>query len=95
MVLTEYDEDYEEMKELVEEALREGKTIKVRAKGLFELNPFHLEGEVAARSQFLGHQMLERIELKKKGACTGPFLYLCHYIQGGSFFIRFGGLTII
>ena len=62
MVLTEYDEDYEEMKELVEEALREGKTIKVRAKGLFELNPFHLEGEVAARSQFLGHQMLERIE---------------------------------
>ena len=50
------------MKKLVEEALREGKTIKVRAKGLFELNPFHLEGEVAARSQFLGHQMLERIE---------------------------------
>ena len=62
MVLTEYDEDYEEMKELVEEALREGKTIKVRAKGLFELNPFHLEGEVAARSQFLGHQTLEQIE---------------------------------
>ena len=62
MVLTEYDEDYEGMKKLVEEALQEGKTIKVRAKGIFELNPFHLEGEVAARSQFLSHQTLERIE---------------------------------
>lgn len=62
MALTEYDEGYEGMKKLVEEALQEGQTIKVRAKGIFELNPFHLEGEVAARSQFLSHQTLERIE---------------------------------
>ena len=62
MALTEYDEDYEGMKKLVEEALQEGKTIKVRAKGIFKLNPFDLEGEVAARSQFLSHQTLERIE---------------------------------
>ena len=55
-------EGYEGMKKLGEEALQEGKTIKVRAKGIFKLNPFDLEGEVAARSQFLSHQTLERIE---------------------------------
>ena len=62
MALTEYDEDYEGMKKLVEEALQEGKTIKVRAKGIFKLNPFDLEGEVAARSQSLAYPTLERIE---------------------------------
>lgn len=55
-------EGYEEMKELAEEALKEGKTIKVRAKGIFKLNPFHLEGEVAARSQSLAYSTLKRVE---------------------------------
>ena len=55
-------EGYEGMKKLVEEALQEGKTIKVRAKGIFKLNPFDLEGEVAARSQSLAYPTLERIE---------------------------------
>ena len=62
MVLTEYDDGYDEMKELVEEALRENKTIKVRVKGMFELNPYHLKGDVAEKTQFLSMQTFRRIE---------------------------------
>ena len=62
MVLTEYDDGYEGMKELVEEALRENKTIKVRVKGMFELNPYELKGDVAEKTQFLSMQTFWRIE---------------------------------